>query len=214
MHFDYSQHKQQGFTPIFILIGALIMVGVAGGAYYLGRTTSPKPELQNQVVTSSPQPSPSIDETANWKTYTNIRLGFQIKYPLGWSYRSEETTESSPVFESPDMQRDQYTPDLLKGNFMFVKVENNQETLDQIEQKMRSYKPPPNAGGPTISSIERTKLFGYNAIRDISQYGSEGLRYTFLNSDRKYEIVCNYVIGNMDGKQLCEKIVLTFKFLE
>lgn len=73
--------NQKGQTGILILAGIVILVALAGGIFYLGRVTAPKPQPQN-VVTSSPQPSPSpTDETANWKTYTNTKYGYSIKYP-------------------------------------------------------------------------------------------------------------------------------------
>ena len=73
-----------------ILVGILIGLAVAGGlfgAYYLG-TRNNKPHPQNPIITSTPQPltspSPSSDEAANWKTYTNKKYGFSIKYPQDW----------------------------------------------------------------------------------------------------------------------------------
>jgi hypothetical protein len=32
----------------------------------------------------------SVDETADWKTYTNEKYGFSLKYPTDWSYREEQ----------------------------------------------------------------------------------------------------------------------------
>lgn len=79
--------KQKGQSAILMLLGILILVGVAGGAYFLGSQTPPKP--QNPVVTSSPQstmvsqniPSSVVDETVNWKTYTSTKYGYSFKYP-------------------------------------------------------------------------------------------------------------------------------------
>lgn len=67
-----------------IVIGIVVLVIVAAGAFYLGKQVStPKPQSQTsttQPTISQPSPSPTPDETANWKTYTNQGLGFTIKY--------------------------------------------------------------------------------------------------------------------------------------
>lgn len=80
--------KQKGQSPILIIVGILV-VGLIGGAYYLG---TQKSQNQTPVATQTPQPSTPPDaspaptgagETANWKTYNNITpgWGFSIKYP-------------------------------------------------------------------------------------------------------------------------------------
>lgn len=78
---------QKGQAQVLILAGIVLAIALAGGIFYLGRITTPKPE---NVITSSPQPSPAPDETvytesdrsANWKTYTNTKEPkFSFKYP-------------------------------------------------------------------------------------------------------------------------------------
>ncbi len=78
-----------GQTQVLILAGIVILIAVAGGIFFLGRLTAPKPQTQTPVATPQPSPSPLStktpakveDPTANWKTYTNTKIGFQIKYP-------------------------------------------------------------------------------------------------------------------------------------
>lgn len=70
---------QKGQVQI-ILIGILVIAVLVGGAYYLGKQTTSKP--QNSVVTSV-SPTPAPDETANWKTYKSQYMSFQ--YPTTWS---------------------------------------------------------------------------------------------------------------------------------
>lgn len=74
---------QKGQGLILVLIGILVIMVVASGAFYLGRSTARQPQSKSSFVTSSSQqtPSPIVDETANWKTYTNTKIGFKIKYP-------------------------------------------------------------------------------------------------------------------------------------
>ena len=81
---------QKGFTAILILVGILVIVGIAGGAYYFFQK-SPKygmgfiptpPEIIEQVRTATPSSFPN--ETANWKTYTNTKLGYSFKHPSEW----------------------------------------------------------------------------------------------------------------------------------
>lgn len=78
---------QKGFTPVLVLVGILVLIAVAGGAYYLGKSQTPK--SQNQVVVSqtpqpasTPQSSSAPDEIANWKIYINDKYTF--KYPSDW----------------------------------------------------------------------------------------------------------------------------------
>lgn len=85
--------NQKGFSPLIIILGIILVIGIASGAYYFGKTQVPKPQSQNPVITSqipqttptpSPSPAPSgAGETANWKTYTNNY--FTFKYPTDWS---------------------------------------------------------------------------------------------------------------------------------
>lgn len=88
---------QKGQTLIFLLIGILV-IAAAGGAYYLGRSTSPKPSATPNITSQTPQPTPTpspSDETANpdsiganWKTYTNTTYTF--KYPSDWIVSSTD----------------------------------------------------------------------------------------------------------------------------
>lgn len=78
---------QKGFVQ-FIVLGVVILAIVAAGAFYLGKQiskqpVSSQPGKQNQVVTSQSTPSSTsvVDETANWKTYTNTKFGIKFEHP-------------------------------------------------------------------------------------------------------------------------------------
>lgn len=92
---------QRGYSLILILAGIVVIMALVGGAYYLGRSNTPKLS-PNPVITSEfPKPSPTAvvtsetpvptpvsslfpDETANWPVYKNSTFGFQLKYPPNW----------------------------------------------------------------------------------------------------------------------------------
>src|SRR5437870_1671662 len=58
---------QRGNVLFFLLIGLVILIGVSGGAYYLGKSQSMKSVSQGQVIVTqtptatSKTPSPTID---------------------------------------------------------------------------------------------------------------------------------------------------------
>ncbi|KKU03139.1 MAG: hypothetical protein UX06_C0045G0005 [Candidatus Giovannonibacteria bacterium GW2011_GWA2_45_21] len=65
---------------IFI-IAVIVLLGIGG--YYVATKKAEAPvtsENQQNVNTS--------DETANWKTYTNTKYGFEIKYPSTWKLKN------------------------------------------------------------------------------------------------------------------------------
>lgn len=90
---------QKGQTQVLILAGIVILIAAAGGIFFLGRVTAPKPQVP--VTTSSPQPSPLSteapakveDPTANWKTYTNKDNNLSLKYPATWVIEKEDQTK-------------------------------------------------------------------------------------------------------------------------
>ncbi|MEK7517821.1 MAG: PsbP-related protein [Patescibacteria group bacterium] len=76
--------------PIILGIGAVVIIAI--GAYTLG-TKQSQPVVQNSVqATPIPSPTP-VDETANWKTYTNTKYGFSLKYPNDWFSNNCEGNE-------------------------------------------------------------------------------------------------------------------------
>ncbi len=61
---SFKKLKQKGIAPLVIILGVLVILGIAGGAYYLSKTQIPKPQPQNPMVTSqTPQPTASSQIT-------------------------------------------------------------------------------------------------------------------------------------------------------
>lgn len=74
----------KGFVPIIVLV--LVVLTIALGGFYLARSQKPTLKPQNTKTVQQPPQSPSptplpSGETANWKTFTNTKVGFQIRYP-------------------------------------------------------------------------------------------------------------------------------------
>lgn len=104
---------QKGQALIFLLLGILLLVGVASGTYYLGRQTTSKPPPASVVTTPIPQttPTPSLtsasnNETANWKTYTGELYSF--KYPS--DYKPTEDTTNDTYVVKIDFKSSSDTP--------------------------------------------------------------------------------------------------------
>ncbi|MDO8577043.1 MAG: hypothetical protein Q7R82_01740 [Candidatus Daviesbacteria bacterium] len=81
----FSFHER-GFAPLILLVGMLVIIGVAGGAYFFGKSQVAKSQPSNPVIASqtpqiTPTPASTPDETANWKTYSNNANGYSLRYP-------------------------------------------------------------------------------------------------------------------------------------
>lgn len=123
---------QKGFAPILILLGILLVVVVAGGVFYFGRQTNPKPP-QNQVIVSNPQVLLTTDKISNWKTYTNQKYGYEIKFPTNWFEGPGRGDQSS--YQPSDFESQSFTPSTATGGCggaqsgVFVNVLDNPNHL-------------------------------------------------------------------------------------
>ncbi|MFA5934335.1 MAG: hypothetical protein WC827_00395 [Candidatus Paceibacterota bacterium] len=74
-------NSQKGFViPIIIAIVAIFAIG--GGIFYIKTSKSNFPCWPPLCFPG--RSAPTIDETKDWKTYTNTWGGFEVKYPSDW----------------------------------------------------------------------------------------------------------------------------------
>jgi len=74
---------------IISLLGFIVLALIGGGSYLIKnsnlKSQNSNLQLKSQNLTPTQSsilsPAPSIDPTANWKTYTNTKYGYSINYP-------------------------------------------------------------------------------------------------------------------------------------
>ncbi len=79
-------------------VGAMILFDyLRFNGYFAG-------DFQRRVVfTDNAQKEESVNiDTSNWKTYTNTKYLFEIKYPPGWTVRAEDRHSHVNPFFSTD----------------------------------------------------------------------------------------------------------------
>ena len=97
-----------------LLIGGFIVILlILGGSYFFlgSKETTPSESIPTTSQTP-PTTVPTVDPTANWKTYTTEDVGFSLKYPINWFYE-----------ENPDFQKPAATEDVLEVKVQLANFE-------------------------------------------------------------------------------------------
>lgn len=152
-------NKQKGLAPILIII--LIALAVGG---YLFIQKQPKP-----VSTSQPSPSPiASDEIATWKTYTNNKYGYSVKYPGDKFVSCENITEDTGLrlwkvpFDCPYAHDVPYKIGVViykTGEYKEYKTPATTEelTIDEVKAIKKTYQYT-EADGPLFSAKGSTEV--------------------------------------------------------
>lgn len=85
---SHPVHNQRGNVPI-IIAGIILLLVVGSGAYYWGMQNTKYRQVNNSEASISKNNQPIgnptiVNDTANWKTYTNAKYGYTIMYPEDW----------------------------------------------------------------------------------------------------------------------------------
>lgn len=221
--------EQAGFTPILVLVGILVLITVTGGAFYLGNSLQKPIQSQNPVSTSAiPNPSPvaisqtpqpthsplptqtaiPTNETANWKTYTNTKLGFSFKYPPEAS-----VTESKPgeihVRYTEQCFACQVNPGYgVSFDIKNLNLKNLKEVVEEeFERDKDSWR--------NLSSLSEIKVGSYSGYTYSikSKVETKRIYLSHTTDDTYIQISYGSQYGNDKGDQKkIDQILSTFKF--
>lgn len=212
--------QKRGFIgPALIIAVAIVLIG-AGilGAFYIGKK-SPGPTATNPVV----QASPTLDVTANWKTYSGSSIDFAFKYPENFQITSAEKGPNNPYdltisISSPDSASEQMHITL------FVTKNTQNLTLEKYLQEL--YAQPYHPGGNPSYTVEGifkdfigTNKPLPNSFSYIGNLGGAPSKTTFFAyKDKLYEFTLFVGTGAGSGKvaptaeKIYDQILFTFKF--
>lgn len=202
---------QKGQAFIWIIVGSLV-IAIAGGAYYLGRPTSPKPSSNPVITSQTPQPtlnpdaSPAptgVGETSTWKTYQGKYFSFQ--YPSAWptAYSTTGQSEISGYKKVLEITGTRISPNaVFEVTYRNISYEENKPTT-RID---KSQKLLVNRKEATLFQLDGSGEVlpkGYSIITIVVR-GSDNTSYTItFNGDRK-DIT----------DSLINRILSTFKFTQ
>lgn len=206
--------SRKGFTPILVVIGIFVIIVIADGAYFLGRSTSEpvQPEISQVIATLQPTSSPQVspDETANWKTHTNVNYSFQ--YPVDWKIEEKENTVllSKKVREEPTPAPYELLPSTViislssKKNINNLNVEN--WAANEVKERgLAGFTP----------EIKYSTVAGQKALETTlpSRYGENWI--VFFYKDLIFTIYTEPIAN--DGEfvdPVVDQILATFKFTQ
>lgn len=222
--------NQKGFSPVFILLGIILISSIAGGSYYFGKSQAYKPRPQNPVITpqtykapqspvtpqttpnSSPIPSPTPDGTINWLKLSNNSCNLSLLYPPTWIVKiNKEGTNKSVgiVWDGCVIQVKNINgePEYILVTSM-APTKTWQETQESLIKGMENL----NAKG-FKQKISQMKINGqeYAALIDETIPQLTQLGGYFRNADQFFSMI-GYYIPNTESQKNFYKILESIKF--
>lgn len=191
----YLKMRQKGFSPILIVI----LLALVLGGFLIYQKQIKLVSQSWQITQISPTPT-AIDETANWKTYTNQEYGFSIKYAVvrnfmkGCAVKATEGYKTGDVpfgiYEDPDNKILYYSPETV------VKSKYKQRTPGS------GYHDDLEACKVVSNSLDLIKNGWDNGMGDRSRPLAFSFSYSKINNDEDLLKFGNSVYGtNCDKLQ-------------
>ena len=165
-------------------------------------------QLKNILTTyqsATPTPKATNDPTANWKTFTDSKYGYSVKYPPQGIYRINCEGEQDLFYLIKSAQTDLLEPQNCARDSRFnleIVVLTKQPTIDDRYLATSS--------AYTVGGIEATKTI-YTQKPNFEGPGASW--YTEVNF-KKGNYYYQAYTGDKDLEQTLDQILSTFKFIE
>ncbi len=173
--------------------------------------------LASRKATPAPEvlTTPAPDPTAGWKTYTNEKWGYSVKYPSDWTYREFPSTRDGAGFRPLDKPND--------VRYEFIGIRLGKRALDSInipfEEYVKRVAIEEIQNYQSLVSIEKvpTKdgLVGYKTtwnVRSLEGGIQESLPITYFDYKNSSGDTVQVSIENNDYMNIYNQILSTFKF--
>jgi len=226
--------------PILIvgIIIFLILIATVSAAYLFALKSKPKTQPTKQIVQTLP--TPTIDQTANWKIYTNQQYKYSFKYPdnrylfdesvSSASGLDPETFSESHIWFCPTKKLEDCA---FQTNIFQVFVFSNPKNINLDDWIMNSDKSPfrPQPTLPCYFNDPRTQKYtgnflghdsrtykyfideqtAKNACKGIPMEGGGEFQTTFFIENGKIFEVSIYQASKENFPEL-QQVFSTFKF--
>ena len=227
--------NQKGFTPVFILVGFLVILAVGVGGFLIYNTTtkekvnqqpSPSPRSESGFrQTKTPpntQPTPQTISTVGWTTYTNPEFGYSLKIPPELREKTDSNNEQKrfrfygPQGNSSDeLGRFEAELQILTLSYDNQAVKGTKEEFDKLRELPTGAKGELDA--TPYTKIKNVDLDGCDASQFFLE-GSIRLSYsTGCSGDSRYISLVLYADATQQNllekyKPIYDAVVASFKF--
>ena len=199
-------NNQKGFAHLLLVI-VVFVVGVGGLLYYSWQKGLIKTTSQNVI---SPTPSDTKDvsvDTENWKTYSDQKLRFSIKYP-----ETVKILRSFPEVSGVEfVRKEDFEKDYLEITMLVIYFRGKEGS--DPEQVFRDS----DCGKPCNEKTENVKINNAVGIRTLGPRYPYEHNYYLTDQNKKVPVVRISLVPNpVDPNKditLLAQILSTFKFL-
>ena len=192
--------KSSGFIVVLLSILLIISVLIAGFfAYQTQNLVKQITELQpTPTPIASTEPSPTTDPSADWQTFTNKELGFEIKYPKNFTISSGLIPNNGTQITLISDQRN-----ILIINKPNINPLTNKkyESLEQFDPRVKNFK---------------LIMIGQYEAKDSGIYDTQGgttQRDLIMEKDDSIWIIQDLQKEELTN-EIFDQIISTFKFIE
>ncbi len=233
---------EKGQTGILILVGVLVALAIAGGAYFLGKSTflgistklepisqptpqivksQPTPKSESTSSVASPAPNGAGD-MANWKTYTNNTYGFLIQYPLDWKTLPTPNTRllnEQKIILIYDGKLDGSLPNSLvennyPSNYVGITAIQSNQTPAQYLDEFIDPSLPADVRANFLEFMNRQKyLLGNIQAEKYNELGQGYRENMIVVSNGKSLILISPSLVKSERNRIINQILSTFKFI-
>lgn len=180
--------KTDFLIAAILILGGVLLLYATAGKPVIKNDNAVNPTSQSSPILTQTGPSASLtptqislDETANWKTYSNARYTYTIKYPTNWFvdtiYSENDFTQRGPVEDN----------EFIGGDTGFSNYPNasgysmeNPAPSDLYSVSLMVYRVASNISYDQFIS---SKHFGYDKKENISINGISAVRLTGVTTD-------------------------------
>ncbi len=118
--------NQRGFANITLVLVIVILVGAVGYFAFVKKSElgakQPTPTSTQKIQIPTPIPTP--DKISTWKTYTNSRYGYELKYPENVGYmRSGEGEDYLGPLTDANAQTDNLLIGYSNSDIIIMNIE-------------------------------------------------------------------------------------------